>query len=64
MIKKKEDRRKQPEFFFVFSSEGSSQSASEPAVSGVCVAKENSLSPEVAKSHRDRLIEELREFGC
>ena len=63
MIKKNEHRRKQPELFFVLSSDGGSQSISLPAVSGLCEADKKSLSPEVAKSHRDRLIEELREFG-
>lgn len=61
MNKKTEDRRSQPEFFFVFDSESRTHSVQQ-LTAGKSARK--ALSPDVAKTHRDRLIEELREFGC
>lgn len=64
MSKKNEDRRNQPEFFFVFSSETPMPSATQVTLSSSCSAEQPLLSPDVMRAHRDRLIEELREFGC
>lgn len=61
MNKKTEDRRSQPEFFFVFDSESKTQSVQQLTAG---VSERNVLGPNEAKAHRDRLIEELREFGC
>ena len=64
MSKKNEDRRNQPEFFFVFDSEGKTQSSAHHTLSSKGASERQALSPEVVKTHRDRLIEEVREFGC
>lgn len=64
MSKKNEACRSQPEFFFVFDSESKTQSAPDCAINSADVSECKALSPDVAKIHRDRLIEELREFGC
>lgn len=64
MSKKNEYRRSQPEFFFVFDSESKTQSVPQRTISSTGVSECKALSPDVAKVHRDRLIEELREFGC
>lgn len=64
MSKKNEDRRNQPEFFFVFNSEPSLPSTTLVNVGSRCSAERQLLSPDVMRAHRDRLIEELREFGC
>ena len=64
MSKKNEDRRSQPEFFFVFDSESKTQSVPQRTVSTTGASERKAPSPDVMKIHRDRLIEELREFGC
>lgn len=61
MNKKTEDRRSQPEFFFVFDSESKTQPVQQLTAG---TSERSALSPDEAKAHRDRLIEELREFGC
>jgi hypothetical protein len=64
MKKKSEDRRNQPEFFFVFNSQCNSANYSRDGFESMLEPVRGALCPDVAKSHRDRLIEELREFGC
>lgn len=64
MTKKSEDRRNQPEFFFVFNGEPSTQQPVQSKGVGSSPAERNVLTPDVIRSHRDQLIEELREFGC
>lgn len=64
MSNKNEDRRSQPEFLFVFDSENKAQSSAHRVVSSNSGSERKVLSPDVIQTHRDRLIEELREFGC
>ncbi len=62
MSKKGEDRRQQQEFLFVIrgdaeQSKSKSMSEDRPNCSG-------EITEDVAKTHRDKLLAELREFGC
>jgi hypothetical protein len=64
MTKKNENRRNQPEFFFVFNGQPSLPSTTLVALSSDSSPERQSISADVMRVHRDRLIEELREFGC
>ena len=73
MSKKVQDRRQQPEFFFVFrgdadQSKSKSMSEDRPNHSSpISEDRPKSSSPiseDEAKTHRDKLLDELREFGC
>lgn len=62
MSKKVQDRRQQPEFLFVFrgdADQGKSKSMSEDRSKSP-----SPISEDEAKTHRDKLLAELREFGC
>ena len=64
MTKKVDDQRRQPEFFFVFNStteKNRSETSFEQDANGYC---QNFLSADVAQTHRDKLLAELREYGC
>ncbi len=62
MSKKVEDTRKQPEFLFVFNS------TSRDVNRQMHVENERSatvsLSEDVVRTHREKLLAELRQFGC
>ena len=62
MSKKGEKERSQPEFFFVFDS--SKGQAKGQKITEQVEAKPSELSPESLSTHREKLLAELREFGC
>ena len=64
MTKKAGNRRSQPEFLFVFTTESNTQAPSRRENTSECTTERKALSADVVKTHRERLIKELREFGC
>lgn len=62
MSKKFEDKRKQPEFFFVFNSNG--YEVDRPMHVENDRTARVSLSEDVVRTHREKLLAELRQFGC
>lgn len=64
MSKKVEDRRSQREFFFVFIGERRSEATSSQTSNEAEVSERKTLCHDTANAHRERLISELREFGC
>ena len=65
MSNKGEDRWRQSEFWFTFVNPDKIRSASDPEEKHEEEHEyTTSMSEEVAKKHRDKLIAELHEFGC
>ena len=64
MSKKVEDRRSQREFFFVFIGENRSETTLSQVASEADDSERKSLCHDTLEAHRERLIAELREFGC
>jgi hypothetical protein len=62
MSKKVEHQRKQPEFFFVFRNDPNE--ANHPTHVENDRNVSISLSEDVVKTHREKLLAELRQFGC
>ena len=61
MSNRGEDCWKQSEFWFIFTNADQSHSVSDP---GGEHEYTTSISEDVAKTHRDKLLAELRDFGC
>ena len=64
MSKKRDDRRKQPEFLFVFNGDNSMKSSTDFSPSAGAAANRHTASSTLTKLHRERMLEELKEFGC
>lgn len=62
MSKKVQDRRQQPEFLFVF--KGDADQSKSESMSEDRPNHSSPISEDEAKTHRDKLLAELREFGC
>ena len=62
MSKKIEDQRKHPEFLFVFNNNADQSKSVTPSENEQ--SSSSSLSEDVAKTHRDKLLAELRDYGC
>lgn len=64
MSKSDDFRRAQREFFFVINGTTEAQAASQPNDRKPTDSRDKRLSSEDIRAHRDRLISDLREFGC
>jgi hypothetical protein len=64
MSKKNECPRLQREFFFVFNSANQMTSSMTSLMGESESSSGKNLSGDIATAHREKLIAELREFGC
>ena len=62
MSKKVEDRRRQREFLFVF--KGDADQSKSKSISEDRPNNSSPITDDEAKTHRDKLLAELQEFGC